>query len=107
MSDAEHHALASARVAASVLNTVAAAVATLLSLNSGVAYRNLDARDIQTRMIADGSALKPATARVARRKAGIVTNNFEAAPRREFAQQFHSRRQKWAVRPARSGARWE
>ncbi len=60
---AEHHALASARVTAQCFEYGhAAAVATLLSLNSGVAYRHLDVRDIQTRMIANGSALEPATA---------------------------------------------
>lgn len=60
---AEHHALASARVTAQCFEYGhAAAVATLLSLDSGVAYRNLDVRDIQTRMIANGSALEPASA---------------------------------------------
>jgi hypothetical protein len=60
---AEHHALASARVTAQCFEYGhAAAVATLISLDSGVAYRDLDVRDIQTRMIANGSALEPATA---------------------------------------------
>lgn len=59
---AEHQALASARVTAQCFEYGhAAAVATLESLNSGVAYRELDVRTIQDRMIANGSALQPAT----------------------------------------------
>lgn len=60
---AEHRALASARVTAQCFEYGhAAAVATVLSLNSQVPYRDLDVRDIQNRMIANGSALEPATA---------------------------------------------
>lgn len=59
---AEHQALASARVTAQCFEYGhAAAVATLASLDSGVAYRDLDVRIIQDRMIANGSALPPAT----------------------------------------------
>jgi FAD dependent oxidoreductase len=59
---AEHHALASARVTAQCFEYGhAAAIATLLSLDSGTAYRTLGVQDIQTRMIANGSALQPAT----------------------------------------------
>lgn len=62
---AEHQALASARVTAQCFEYGhAAAVATLLSLDTGVAYRDLEVRDIQTRMIANGSALEPAGALV-------------------------------------------
>lgn len=60
---AEHQALASARVTAQCFEYGhAAAVATLVSLESGSRYRDLDVRCIQTRMIANGSALEPATA---------------------------------------------
>ncbi|ANW68029.1 FAD-dependent oxidoreductase [Mycobacterium sp. djl-10] len=56
---AEHQALASARVTAQCFEYGhAAAVATLVSLDSGIAYRGLDVRAIQTRMIANGSALE-------------------------------------------------
>jgi hypothetical protein len=59
---AQHHALASARVTAQCFEYGhAAAIATLVSLDSGTAYRNLGVQDIQTRMIANGSALQPAT----------------------------------------------
>jgi hypothetical protein len=59
---AEHQALASARVTAQCFEYGhAAGVATLVSLDSDSAYRDLDVRDIQTRMIANGSALTPAT----------------------------------------------
>lgn len=58
---AEHQALASARVTAQCFEYGhAAAVATLVSLETGVAYRDLDVRDVQTRMIANGSVLEPA-----------------------------------------------
>jgi len=60
---AEHQALASARVTAQCFEYGhAAAVATLVSLESGSRYRDLDVRCIQARMIANGSALEPATA---------------------------------------------
>ncbi|UGU29933.1 FAD-dependent oxidoreductase [Mycolicibacterium smegmatis] len=56
---AEHQALASARVTAQCFEYGhAAAVATALSLARGTAYRHLDPFDIQTRMIANGSALQ-------------------------------------------------
>ena len=59
---AEHQALASARVTAQCFEYGhAAAAATLASLDSGVAYRELDVRTVQDRMIANGSALQPAT----------------------------------------------
>ena len=59
---AEHQALASARVTAQCFEYGhAAATATLASLETGVAYRDLDVRIIQDRMIANGSALQPAT----------------------------------------------
>ncbi|MCV7062789.1 FAD-dependent oxidoreductase [Mycolicibacterium vaccae] len=59
---AEHQALASARVTAQCFEYGhAAAVATVVSLDSGVAYRDLDVRTIQDRMVANGSALQPAT----------------------------------------------
>jgi hypothetical protein len=62
---AQHQALASARVTAQCFEYGhAAAVATLVSLDSGTAYRDLDVRAVQDRMIANGSALQPA-ARVA------------------------------------------
>jgi hypothetical protein len=62
---AQHQALASARVTAQCFEYGhAAAVATLVSLDSGTAYRDLDVRAVQNRMIANGSALQPA-ARVA------------------------------------------
>jgi hypothetical protein len=55
---AEHQALASARVTAQCFEYGhAAAVATALSLDRGIAYRDLDPSDIQVRMIANGSAL--------------------------------------------------
>lgn len=60
---AEHQALASARVTAQCFEYGhAAAVATMASLESGVGYRDLDVRAIQDRMVANGSALTPATA---------------------------------------------
>lgn len=56
---AEHQALASARVTAQCFEYGhAAAVATLLSLDRGTPYRDLAPRDIQARMIANGSALQ-------------------------------------------------
>ncbi|GAB3631837.1 FAD-dependent oxidoreductase [Microbacterium shaanxiense] len=62
---AEHEALASARVTAQCFEYGhAAAQATLLSLSTGRAYRDLDGREVATRMIAEGSALSvdaPAT----------------------------------------------
>lgn len=59
---AEHQALASARVTAQCFEYGhAAAVATVASLDSGVAYRDLDVPTIQERMIANGSALELAT----------------------------------------------
>lgn len=62
---AQHQALASARVTAQCFEYGhAAAVATLVSLDSSTAYRDLDVRAVQDRMIANGSALQPA-ARVA------------------------------------------
>ncbi|HET7741538.1 MAG TPA: FAD-dependent oxidoreductase [Mycobacterium sp.] len=62
---AQHQALASARVTAQCFEYGhAAALATLVSLDSGTAYRDLDVRAVQDRMIANGSALQPA-ARVA------------------------------------------
>lgn len=60
---AEHQALASARVTAQCFEYGhAAGVATLASLDSGTAYRDLDVRDIQDRMISNGSALSPSAA---------------------------------------------
>lgn len=56
---AEHQALASARVTAQCFEYGhAAAVATVLSLEHGISYRDLAPHDIQARMIANGSALQ-------------------------------------------------
>src|SRR4029450_4476326 len=56
---AEHQALASARVTAQCFEYGhAAGVATALSLETGTPYRALRGRDVQTRMIANGSALQ-------------------------------------------------
>ncbi|HEX2398989.1 MAG TPA: FAD-dependent oxidoreductase, partial [Mycobacterium sp.] len=56
---AEHQALASARVTAQCFEYGhAAGVATVLSLETGTPYRALRGRDVQTRMIANGSALQ-------------------------------------------------
>ncbi|MFF5990019.1 FAD-dependent oxidoreductase [Prauserella flavalba] len=57
---AEHEALASARVTAQCFEYGhAAAMATLLSLDKDVAYRELDGRDVRASMAANGSALSP------------------------------------------------
>jgi len=63
---ADHQALASARVTAQCFEYGhAAATATLLSLETETPYRNIDVRDVQTRMIAHGSALQPAASAAA------------------------------------------
>lgn len=59
---AEHQALASARVTAQCFEYGhAAAVATVISLDTGATYRNLDVRVVQDRMIDNGSALTAVT----------------------------------------------
>ena len=56
---AEHQALASARVTAQCFEYGhAAAVATLLSLDNGTAYRDLTGQQVAARMVANGSALQ-------------------------------------------------
>jgi len=61
---AEHEALASARVTAQCFEYGhAAAQATLLSLSTGVAYRDIDGRDVARKMVAAGSALSPDAAK--------------------------------------------
>jgi hypothetical protein len=63
---ADHQALASARVTAQCFEYGhAAATATLLSLETETPYRDIDVRDVQTRMIAHGSALQLAASAAA------------------------------------------
>ncbi|MFB8387250.1 FAD-dependent oxidoreductase [Microbacterium sp. NPDC055910] len=55
---AEHEALASARVTAQCFEYGhAAAVATIMSLESGTAYRRIDGREVRARMVRNGSDL--------------------------------------------------
>jgi hypothetical protein len=63
---ADHQALASARVTAQCFEYGhAAATASLLSLETETPYRDIEVRNVQTRMIAHGSALQPAASAAA------------------------------------------